>query len=534
MNEEAARIRDRLAELQTERIVLESRLAVLRQMDVSARLATSSRVVAAKVTASSSVHEKLALFRRLFVGRPDIVPVRWENLRTGRAGYAPACANEWAKGLCRKPAVKCGECPHQAFLAPSDEMLVRHLGGNGSRRASSGSGFVMGVYPLLADETCQLLAVDFDDERWADDALAFLDTCQLEEVPAALERSRSGRGGHVWLFFAAPLAAREARRLGAYLITRTTERRPEIGFASYDRMFPSQDTMPAGGFGNLIALPLQWSARAQGNSVFVDRDLRPYEDQWAFLSSVKPMDPVSVTARVLDVEAGGLFGGIRLPVEDEDADEPWRMPPSRIRQLSPVTGPLPRTLHVVLADQVYVDRTHLPPAMVVRLVRLAAFQNPEFYRAQAMRLSTFGKPRVISCAELHPRHVALPRGCLDEVRTLLGSHGIGVVTEDQCSDGTPLPSGVCFRGALDAQQTLAFDDLAAHDTGVLAATTAFGKTVVAAALVAHRARNTLILVHRRELLSQWVERLRAFLSVEPGGIGVIGGSASRPGKLMSR
>ncbi len=168
----------------------------------------------------------------------------------------------------------------------------------------------------------------------------------------------------------------EARRLGAYLITRTMERRPEIGFASYDRLFPSQDTMPAGGFGNLIALPLQWSARAQGNSVFVDRDLRPYEDQWAFLSSIKPIDPASVTARVLNLEAGGLFGGIRLPVEDEDADEPWRMPPSRIRQPSPVTGPLPTTLRMVLADQSYVDRTDLPPTMVVRLARIGSVPEP--------------------------------------------------------------------------------------------------------------------------------------------------------------
>jgi len=387
----------------------------------------------------------------------------------------------------------------------------------------------MGVYALLPDETCWFLAVDFDGASWAQDARAFLETCGAEGVPVALERSRSGDGGHVWIFFAAPVPARDARRLGAWLVTRTMERRPEIGFASYDRFFPSQDTMPTGGFGNLIALPLQWEARARANSVFVDDQLRPYHDQWAYLASVSTMDPAAIPARMLAAESsGGLFGGVRLPVEDENTDEPWLSPPSRRRVEPPVSGRLPAKVRLVLADQVYIDRSALPASMTARLVRLAAFQNPEFYRAQAMRLPTFGKPRIISCAELTPLYVGLPRGCLDEVISLLQSHNVGVDLEDHRLAGNPLPPEVRFVGELRGVQKEAFEALVPHDFGVLAATTAFGKTVVAAALIARRQCNTLVLVHRRELMDQWVARLRVFLSVDPAQVGMIGGGRRKP------
>ena len=529
IEQEIARIQRRLTHLNAEQAGLEATLASLEhQLSAIDEVGRSSPFVGATVTNSSPTSDKIALFRHLFAGRPDVFPVRWENRKAARAGYSPACFNEWVKGICGKPNVKCGKCPHQAFIPLSDDIIERHLRGGDARSGD----FIAGVYPLLSDETCWFLAADFDREAWAEDASAFLKTCRGRGVAAALERSRSGNGGHVWIFFREPIPARTARQMGAALITETMERRPEIGFSSYDRFFPNQDTMPLGGFGNLIALPLQRRAREVGNSVFVDEDLKPYEDQWAFLSTLTRNPADSIFGIADEAEHSGRILGVRMPVEDEFADEPWKMLPSRRTGRARIEGPVPKTMNIVIADQIYLERSQLSPALVAQFIRLAAFQNPEFYRAQAMRLPTFGKPRVVSCAEFHPRHVALPRGCLDEVIALARSHGIEVALEDRRELGQPLPPELSFRGELLPVQRRALADLALHDHGVLAATTAFGKTVVAAALIAHRQRNTLVLVHRRELLDQWVERLRAFLNIDPKQIGVIGAGKRKPTSVI--
>jgi superfamily II DNA or RNA helicase/very-short-patch-repair endonuclease len=419
--------------------------------------------------------------------------------------------------LCEKPRIKCFECPNRRFLPVTDEVVRQHLSG----RDDLGREFVMGLYPLLSDETCYLLAVDLDGDAWQKDCGALRETCKRLELPVALERSRSGKGGHLWLFFAEAVPASMARNVGSYLLTETMEGRPEIGLSSYDRLFPNQDTMPKGGFGNLIALPLQKKPRAAGNSVFLDEQFEPYQDQWAYLSSVRKIMRAQTESLARDAERRGRITGVRLAFDEETEDLPWTAPPSRRRKEPPIVQPLPNALELVLGDQIYIAKEHLPPALRNRLLRLAAFQNPEFYRAQAMRLTTFGKPRVIHCAEDGPKYLALPRGCLAETQDLLASLGIEAPLRDERFGGTPLD--VRFHGQLRPEQQLAGNAMAAHDTVVLAATTAFGKTVLAAWLIAHRGVNSLVLVHRQQLLEQWVERLASFLDVPAKSIGRLGG-----------
>lgn len=458
--------------------------------------------------------EKIALFRALFRGREDVYPQRFENRKTGRTGYSPVCGNEWVKGICEKPRIKCSDCSCQAWLAVTDDVVRRHLAGE----------MVMGVYPMLLDESCFFLAVDFDGPEWTGDAGSFLKTCQRLEIPAALERSRSGEGGHVWFFFSEAIPAVLARKLGAFLLTETMDGRPGIGLQSYDRFFPNQDTLPKGGFGNLIALPLQKHARDRGNTLFLDGRFAPYSDQWEFLAAITRISRSRIEEVVREAEARGRVVGVRVVLDDEE-ETPWTSPSSHRGKEAPIPGPLPETLEVVLADQIYFAKDAVPPPLRNRLVRLAAFQNPEFYRAQAMRLPVYDKPRIITCAEDFPGHFALPRGCLDEAQGLLNRLGISLSLRDERCRGVPL--AVSFRGELRADQRAAAAAMEAHDIGVLAATTAFGKTVLAAWLIARRGVNTLVLVHRQQLLEQWVERLAEFLDVPVKEIGRLGGGRKK-------
>jgi hypothetical protein len=349
--------------------------------EIRVRLPLSNEASAPRTSA-----EKVALFRSLFRSREEGFPTRFVSKKTGKACYAPACRDKFVKGVCELPRAKCGECPNQAFIPFDDAAIVGHLTGR----------HVMGVYPLLEDETTWLLAVDFDKSSWTEDVTAFAETCRRVGAPGAVERSRSGNGAHVWFFFSSPVRATIARKLGCYLITETMSRRHELSIDSYDRLFPSQDTMPRGGFGNLIALPLQHEPRKHGNSIFLDGQLKPYPDdqQWAYLASVPRIDGATVEMIAREATRRGTVLGVRFAeTPDEEKAIPWTRLPSRKPRRPVIAEPIPATVRAVLAQKLFVEKAGLPSPLINELKRLAAFQNPEFYKKQSMRLSTATIPR---------------------------------------------------------------------------------------------------------------------------------------------
>ena len=507
-----------LAGIERRRGELKERIAAL-QMELAALSPTSKPGPALSLDtwAPHTPADKVKLFRSLFRGRTDVFPVRFVSRKTGRAGYAPACSNKWLPEICLlKAGGKCSDCSNQAFIPVTEQLIVGHLQGR----------HVIGVYPLLEDETCWFLAVDFDKHSWQEDVTAFAETCRSSRIPVAIERSRSGNGAHAWFFFATPVSANVARRMGCFLITETMNRRHQLSMESYDRLFPNQDTMPRGGFGNLIALPLQHEARQQANSVFVDEGLKPFADQWAFLASVQRIQPSDAELVVQEATRTGQVIGLRIADTDEDQATPWaRVPAGRIH-VKPVADPLPPGVRAVLAQRLYVEKAGLPPSLLNQLKRLAAFQNPEFYKKQRMRLSTVTTPRVISCAEELATHISLPRGCARDVAALLSQHGVTLRLDDKRHVGPSLR--VAFSGELTSVQKEAARALLKHDAGIFVAPPGIGKTVLGTHLISQRACSALVLVHRKPLLEQWKAQLAMFLDIDEKDIGQIGGGQRKP------
>jgi len=455
-------------------------------MDVKAHAAASSSEL--------SPQEKIVLFKTLFAGRDDVYARRWEN-KKGEKGYVPVCRNEWKAGLCRKPHIKCADCAHRLYETLTDQVIEEHLRGN----------TVIGVYPLLTDETCFFLAIDFDKDGWQSDVTAFRLACQSLNIPVALERSRSGNGAHAWFFFEKPLSASLARKFGSVLITHTMSRRHDISFKSYDRLFPNQDTLPKGGLGNLIALPLQKKAREAGNSVFIDETFQPYSNQWEYLSSIPRISEEAVMSLFVCLNTPDELGDLRR--DEEEAEKPWE-PKVQIRLTS---QDFPKDMAIVRANMIFIPKSGISQRGLNALKRLAAFKNPEFFKSQAMRLSTYGKSRILSCCEETNDYLCLPRGCEADIKTLLTDASITADFLDKTHKGKSIH--VDFEGTLRDDQCQTVREMLKHDTGVLWATTAFGKTVIAAKVIAERKVNTLILVHRQQLLEQWNNRLTTFLNI---------------------
>lgn len=463
---------------------------------------------------NQTFENKVALFKSYFRGRDDVYAKLWINNKTGKRGYSPVCKHEWDRALCRKPAIKCSECPNQGFLSPDEIAIRQHLTGNQ----------VMGVYPMLKNESCYFLAMDFDKENWMDDVRTIMQTCHEEGVPAVVERSRSGNGGHVWIFFSEEVPAVLARRLGSFLITQSMSKRFQMDMKSYDRLFPSQDTLPKGGFGNLIALPFQKEAMVNGNSLFIDRNGKPYPDQWQFISSVKKMSYQQVEEIAEQaVKTGQVVAARSSPVEADD--EPWMRLPSGKKRFKIDVKELPKVIDAVLGNRIYIKTAQGPSVLYNQLKHLAAFQNPEFYKKQRMRFSTHATPRVICCAEIVDGYLALPRGCLEDAKALLKEYDIKLNIEDKRITGSE--TNFLFDGTLNEEQEKALEGVLDVDFGIFVAPPGTGKTVLAIAAIAKRKTNVLILVHRKPIMDQWRLQLSSFLGIDKKTIGQIGGGKNK-------
>src|SRR4030065_2480397 len=513
-------IEARLKEIDTERELLTNDLKRLRltlsELKVSS-VQTPENI--AKINASSVLSEKIALFRSLFRGREDVYPKLWTSKKAGNKGYSPVCENDWINGVCGKPSIKCGECDNRKFSPLNDDVIRKHLEG----------GITIGVYPMLPDETCYFLAIDFDKQTWQDDVKAFRETCQQINIPISLERSRSGDGGHIWIFFSEPVSAALARQMGSFLITETMSHRHELDMKSYDRLFPNQDTMPKGGFGSLIALPLQKAPAEKGNSLFLDSNLIPYPDQWANLSNVKRMTSKEVQIFVAETIKIKDIMGISMSLTDED-NKPWKRPLSNKRKFECLTCKLPQELNAVLANRIYIKKDGLPSKLLNQIKRLAAFQNPEFYKKQSMRFSTALTPRVICCAEDIQNYLTIPRGCLEDLKELLAVNKISLNIQDKRFDGEDVKFNFC--GELSDEQDKACKRILEHEIGIFVAPPGIGKTVVGISLIASRGINTLVLVHRKPLLEQWRTQIASFLALPIKDIGQIGGGRDRATNII--
>ena len=513
-----AALRQKLAALTTELVKTEEELTTLEadgQLNLGATPASTVQI-------PRTPAEKVSLFLDLFGTRRSVYPKRWENHKAGKSGYAPACDNDSfvnrQNGICRKPKVKCSECPHQRFPSLDARAVETHLRGEQT----------LGVYAIGTDDTCRFLAADFDGEGWREDVLAYREAAERLGLAVAIERSRSGNGAHGWIFFAEPVPAVTARRLGTILVAKASALRPTLGLSAYDRLFPNQDALPVGGFGNLIALPLAKAPRQNGNTLFVDPRMVAFEDQWSYLAGltrlsresldrtlarVAPVRPLAPPVQAVDASEHQHDFALQNDVMVLDLSHP------RIR-----SGMVSGEVTLRLDAQIHVPRS-LPIPVLAALRRLATFPNPVFHEKLRLRLATYETPRFLFVGEWHADRLVLPRGVLDQSLSLLETAGATVVVQDARVVGTRVPWK--FQGELREGQETAVRKMLAEDDGVLCAPPGAGKTVMGCALIARTRTSALVLVHRAVLVEQWRETATRFLGLKRKEIGLWRGPTPR-------
>lgn len=446
-----------------------------------------------------SREDSVKIFMNYFKGRNDVYPyLSIDKNNPNIKYYIPACTNEWKNGVCNKTmGKKCKTCQYRENKPISKETIYKHMYGN----------YPIGIYPLLENDTCFFLSLDFDDKDSKkdikSDVLAFASVCDKYEVPIAIERSRSGNGIHIWMFFDTNIKARTARKLGSLLLSKTMEI-SNISISSFDRMFPNQDTLPKGGYGNLIALPFQNEPSKYGNTLFIDRNFILIKNQMQYLSSIHKLTEIEVFEKIKQLS------NETIDISHEIIDMQ-----NEVKLKSKNNIDYPKSIKVILKDMVYIDKANLDGVVKNSFRRLATFANPEFYKKQKLRMSVYNVPMVIDCSKEDEKYLNLPRGTYDYLESLCNVNNIEIISKDERFVGNKIE--VKFNGSLKEEQQIAIDHMLKYDNGILCAPTGFGKTVIGCKLIEERKVNTLILVNKIQLLNQWKDRIKEFLDVKEVG-----------------
>ena len=447
----------------------------------------------------SSREDSVKIFMNYFKGRNDVYPyLSIDKNNPNIKYYIPACTNEWKNGVCNKTmGKKCKTCQYRENKPISKETIYKHMYGN----------YPIGIYPLLENDTCFFLSLDFDDKDSKkdikSDVLAFASVCDKYEVPIAIERSRSGNGIHIWMFFDTNIKAITARKLGSLLLSKTMEI-SNISISSFDRMFPNQDTLPKGGYGNLIALPFQNEPSKYGNTLFIDRNFILIKNQMQYLSSIHKLTEIEVFEKIKQLS------NETIDISHEIIDMQ-----NEVKVKSKNNIDYPKSIKVILKDMVYIDKANLDGVVKNSFRRLATFANPEFYKKQKLRMSVYNVPMVIDCSKEDEKYLKLPRGTYNYLESLCNVNNIEIISKDERFVGNKIE--VKFNGSLREEQQIAIDHMLKYDNGILCAPTGFGKTVIGCKLIAERKVNTLILVNKIQLLNQWKDRIKEFLDVKEVG-----------------
>lgn len=483
--------------------------------DYNAYVETQRREEPVEIEFPVLTAEHAIQFYSYFRGRKDVYVKRG-----AKKGYYTQCKNFWKSGMCPKKSgekVKCQDCPAKDYKELKISAILEHL--NGRRKDCTD---VIGLYPLFPDCTCWFLVFDFDNhdedaapsKGWQQEVDALREICSSAGVDALVERSRSGRGAHVWIFFSEAIQAAKVRRFGEALLAKGAESVSLKSFRYYDRMMPMQDCLPEGKLGNLIALPLQGQALRKGNSAFVDELWRPYSDQWGKLLHTRKLSEAALDTYIRswcpENNTMELFQSDQVDDQEDGSQLLFGVAPkpsSRYFRTEDTTGPV----KVILSDGIYIDRRNLKPRLQNAIRRLAAYSNPQFFQNLALGFSTRETPRIVYDGYDEGHYIVLPRGCMEELNAHLADAEIPCDIVDKRQVGRTID--VAFNGELYPEQAVAAERLLSHDMGMLAAATAFGKTVIGANLIARRKVNTLVLVHTVEIMNNWVRDLERFLTI---------------------